>query len=134
MQPRWFSAPPARPRAGSAALRQRLWLAVAGDVRAVQRHEFRLEVAARRRLCHEMVMAILAAHEGGTILAGELGHVSRAIADGEADAPVVRRVDPPPGAVDLDRHLLAARQEIVFGEGVAMGDLIELVAVGDVLR
>jgi hypothetical protein len=26
------------------------------------------------------------------------------------------------------------RQEIVFGEGVAMGDLIELVAAGDVLH
>jgi hypothetical protein len=36
--------------------------------------------------------------------------------------------------VDLDHHLLAARQEIVFGEGVAMGDLIELVAAGDVLH
>ena len=33
--------------------------------------------------------------------------------------------------VDLDHHLPAARQEIVFGEGVAMGDLIELVALGD---
>jgi hypothetical protein len=32
--------------------------------------------------------------------------------------------------VDLDHHLLAARQEIVPGEGVAMGDLIELVAAG----
>ncbi len=36
--------------------------------------------------------------------------------------------------VDLDHHLLAARQELVFGEGVAMGDLIELVAAGDVLH
>src|SRR5882672_7958743 len=94
MQPRWFGAPPARPRAGSAALRQRLWLAVAGDVRAVKRHEFRVEVAARRRLCHEMVMAILAAHEGGTILASELRHASRDIADGKADAPVSGRVRP----------------------------------------
>ena len=42
--------------------------------------------------------------------------------------------DPPPGMVDLDHHLLAARQEVVFGEGVAMGDLIELVAAGDVLH
>ena len=32
--------------------------------------------------------------------------------------------------VDLDHHLLAARQKIVLGEGVAMGDLIELVAAG----
>ena len=39
-----------------------------------------------------MVMAILAAREGSTILAGELGHVSRDIADGKADAPVSRRV------------------------------------------
>jgi len=72
----------------------------------------------------------------------------------KADMPVVRRVgrraanaahvvqrhlartqgdDPPLGMVDLDHHLLAARQEIMFGEGVAMGDLIELVAAGDVL-
>ena len=36
--------------------------------------------------------------------------------------------------VDLDHDLLAARQEIVFGEGVAMGDLIKLVAPGDVLH
>jgi hypothetical protein len=36
--------------------------------------------------------------------------------------------------VDLDHHLLAARQEIVLGEGVAMGNLIELVAAGDVLH
>jgi hypothetical protein len=71
------------------------------------------------------------------------------MADGEADAPVVRRVgrravdeahvvqghltgtqsdDPPLRLDDLDHHLLAARQEIVFGERVAMGDLIELVA------
>src|SRR6267143_6351687 len=98
------------PGPGSAALRQRLWFVVAGDFGAaiedpgaalgdgaVKRHKFRVEVAARLRLRHEMVMAILAAHEGGTILGGELGHVSRDIADGEADAPVVRRVDPPPG-------------------------------------
>ena len=39
---------------------------------AVKRREFRVEVAARLRLRHEMVMAILAAHERGTILAGEL--------------------------------------------------------------
>ena len=101
-----------------------------------------------------MVMAILVAHKGGTILVGELRHVGRDIADGKADPPVVRRVgrravneahvvqrhlagmqgdDPPPRTVDLDHHLLAARQQIVFGEGVAMGDLIELVAARDVL-
>jgi hypothetical protein len=33
--------------------------------------------------------------------------------------------------VDLDHHLLAARQEIVFGEGVAIGDLVELMAAGE---
>src|SRR6266446_10997784 len=75
---------PTRLRAGSAASRQHLRLVVAGDARAaiedpgaalgsgaVQRDEFRIEVAARLRLRHEMVMAILAAHEGGTVLAGE---------------------------------------------------------------
>ena len=36
--------------------------------------------------------------------------------------------------IDLDHNLLAARQEIVFGEGVAMRDLIELVASGNVLH
>ena len=95
---------PTRLRAGSAALRQHLRLVVAGDARAatedqgaalgggaVKCDEFRVEVAARLRLRHEMVMAILAAHERGTILAGELRHVSREIADGKADAPVVRR-------------------------------------------
>ena len=117
----------------------------------MKRYGFRIVVAARLRFRHEMVMAIPAAHERGTILAGELRHVSREIADGKADAPVVRRVrrravheahlvqrhlagtqcdDPPPGMVDLDHHLLAARQEIVFGEGVAMGDLISLWLTG----
>jgi hypothetical protein len=38
-----------------------------------------------------MVMATLAAHEGGTVPAGELRHASRDRADGKADAPVVRR-------------------------------------------
>ena len=93
------------PGAGSAALRQRLRLVVAGDVGAaiedpgvalgvgaVQCHEFQVEVVARLRLRYEMVMAIAAAHEGGTILAGELRHRRRDIADGKADAPVVRRV------------------------------------------
>src|ERR1700680_1197769 len=66
--------------------------------------------------------------------------------DGSGGEPCTRRTwcndilagtqgdDPPPGMVDLDHHLLAARQEIVFGEGIAMGDLIELVAAGDVLH
>jgi hypothetical protein len=39
-----------------------------------------------------MVMAILAAYERGTILAGELRHAGWNIADGKADAPVVRQV------------------------------------------
>jgi len=42
--------------------------------------------------------------------------------------------DTSPGTVDLDYHLLTARQQIVFGEGVVMRDLIELVAAGDVLH
>jgi hypothetical protein len=33
--------------------------------------------------------------------------------------------------VDLDHDLLAARQQIVFGEGIAMRDLIELMAAGE---
>jgi hypothetical protein len=86
-------------------LRRRPRLVVAGDARAaiedpgaalgdgaVKRDEFRIEVAARLRLRHEMVMAILAAHERGAVLAGELRHASRDIADGKADAPVVRWV------------------------------------------
>jgi len=36
--------------------------------------------------------------------------------------------------IDLDHDLLAARQKIVFGEGVTMRNLIELVAAGDVLH
>jgi hypothetical protein len=80
-----------------------LRLVVAGDVGAaiedpgaalgdgaVKGDEFRVEVAARLRLGHEMVMAILAAHEAGAVLAGELRHVSPDMADGKADAPVVR--------------------------------------------
>jgi len=42
--------------------------------------------------------------------------------------------DPPLGMVDLNHDLLPARQESVFGKGVAVGDLIELVAAGDVLH
>jgi len=61
---------------------------------AVRGHEFRVEVAARLRLRDEMVMAILPANERGTILAGELRHVSRDMADGKADAPVSGRVRP----------------------------------------
>jgi hypothetical protein len=99
-RPVHLSAPP-----GSAALRRRLRFVVAGDFAAaiedpgaalgdgaVQRHEFRVEIAARLRFRHEMVMAILAAHEAGTILAGELRHARRDLADGKADAPVVQRV------------------------------------------
>ena len=95
---------PTRLRAGSAALRQHLRLVVAGDARAaiedpgmalgdgaVKRNEFRIEVAARLRLRHEMVMVILAVREAGTILTGELRYRRRDIADGKADAPVVRR-------------------------------------------
>ena len=80
------------PGAGSTALRQRLRLVVAGDVGAaiedpgvalcdgaVKRREFRIEIAGRPRLEHEKVMAILAAHMGGTVLAGELRHRRRNI-------------------------------------------------------
>ena len=69
---------PVQPRCASA-----LRLVVAGDVGAaieagaalgdgaVKCDEFRVEVAARLRLRHEMVMAILAAHEGGAVLVDE---------------------------------------------------------------
>jgi len=36
--------------------------------------------------------------------------------------------------IHLDHHLLPARKQIVFREGVAVGNLIELVAAGDVLH
>src|SRR6267143_7330144 len=52
------------------------------------------KVAARLRLRDEMVMAILAANERGTILTRELRHVSRDMTDGKADAPVSGRVRP----------------------------------------
>src|SRR5215472_6482708 len=87
--------------AGSAALRQRLWLVVASDFGAaiedpgvalgdgtVKRHEFGGEIAGRPRLQREMVVTIRAAHESGTVLAGELCHHRRDIADRKADAPV----------------------------------------------
>jgi len=87
------------------ALRQRLRLVVAGDFGAaiedpgvalgdgaVKRDEFRVEIADRPRLEHEMMVAILTAHQGGTILASELRHRRRYIADGKPDAPIVRRV------------------------------------------
>ena len=82
-------------------MRERLRLIVIGDVGAaikdpgvtlgdgaVKGHEFGVEIAGRLRLRQEMVMAILAAHEGGAILAGELRHHRRDIADGKADAPL----------------------------------------------
>jgi hypothetical protein len=39
--------------------------------------QIRVEVAARLRLRYEMVMAILAAHDGGIVPANERRHVSR---------------------------------------------------------
>jgi hypothetical protein len=51
------------------------------------------------------------------------GHLTRAQGD-----------DPPLGRIHLDHNLLSARKQIVFGEGVAVGNLIELVAAGDVLH
>src|ERR1700731_473805 len=40
----------------------------------------------------------------------------------------------PLGGIHLDHNLLTARKQIVLGEGVAVGNLIELVAAGDVLH
>ena len=92
---------PVQPRCASA-------FGLAGDVRAaiedprtalgdgaVKGHEFQVEVAARLRPWDEMVMPILAAHEGGAVLAVELHHVSGDMADDKADAPVVGRVGGP---------------------------------------
>src|SRR5215469_9521581 len=65
--------------AGSAALRQRLWLVVAGDSGAaiedpgvalgdgaVKCHEFRVDISDRPRLEHEMMVSILTAHQAPT--------------------------------------------------------------------
>jgi len=100
----------------------------------VKGHEFQVEVATRLRPWDEMVMPILAAHEGGAVLAVELHHVMgiwrmtkpmRRSLDGLASRERGARgaatssrdaiVDPALGMVDLDHPLPAASQETVFG-------------------
>src|SRR5476649_2408334 len=100
------------------------------------------------RLVLEIVIAVGAAHQRGAVLgADRLLHVGRDVADGEADAPVVRlvglravrqqnvmqrglarlqdRVDTL-GLVDLHRDLLAAAQEIVLVERVLVLELAKM--------
>jgi hypothetical protein len=90
---------------GLASLSQCLRLVVAGDIRAaienlgiafrdtsVKRHELRVEIPFRLRLEREMMLAVLAPHEGSTVLASELRHARRNVADREANSPVVRWV------------------------------------------
>src|ERR1700730_10632700 len=122
---------------------------------AVEIQELRVEIAARFRLEGKMPVAVLAPPEGRAVRAGDWGHACWDVADREANSPVVRwvrrravheahvvkghltraqRDDPPLGPSHLDHSLLSARKQIVFGEGVAVGNLIELVAAGDVLH
>ena len=97
----------------------------------------------------EIAVAVLAAHQRRAVVAaGDLAHIGRDVADGEADAPVVRRVrigavDQPHvvqrhlaggefqhrrlALIDIHHDLLAARQQVLGREGVAMRHLIQLV-------
>ena len=58
----------------------------------VQRHKIRLHVAARPGLRIEVMKRIDAAHQGRTVLAGDLRNTRRDIPDRKADTPVIRRI------------------------------------------
>ena len=58
----------------------------------MQRDEFGLHLVRRDRLVLEIADGVDAAYERGAVFAVELAHARRDVADGEADAPVVRRV------------------------------------------
>jgi hypothetical protein len=92
-----------------------LRLVVAGDIRAaienlgvafcnaaVKIQELRIEIASRFRLEREMMVAVLAPHEGGAVLACDLGDACRDVADCETNTPVVRWVRR--RAVDEERN------------------------------
>ena len=93
----------------------------------------RIRGRGRGSAAYEMVMAISNGWQGRCAVVRRLGgepctrRTWRHLAGTQGD-------DPPPGMVDLDHHLLAARQQIVFGEGVPMRDLVQLVAAGDGVR
>ena len=94
-----------------------------------------------------------AAHQRSAVVrAGCLADIGRDVADGEADAPHIGRVgigamDQPDmvqrhlaglqlqhaglRVVDLDHDLLAAAEQVVGAEGVAMRNLVQHVAAGD---
>src|SRR5919199_857475 len=113
------------------------------------------QVGVRRLLRVEIVVLVRAAHQHRAVaLARDLPHIGRDVADGEPDPPVVRTVRR--GAVEqqdvvqrslsglqlgehglvlvhLDGDLLAAGQQIVLVEGVAVRDL-DLVRAGHELH
>jgi hypothetical protein len=87
--------------AALASLCQCLRLVVAADIpatienlgvafcnAAVKIQELRVEIAGRFRLEREMMVAVFAPHEGGAVLARDLGHARRDIADCETNTPV----------------------------------------------
>ena len=114
-----------------------------------------VEVGPGARLGVEVVVLVGASHEDGRVTHLGLAHVGRDVADGQADASVVAAVgvrtvhelDVMQGhlaglqgqshslaLVDVDRDLLAARQQVVLVEGVHVGQLIDLVAAGNHLH
>ena len=58
----------------------------------MQRDELGLHLPRRDRLVLEIADGVDAAYERGAVLAVELAHARRDVADGEADAPIVRRI------------------------------------------
>ena len=108
-----------------------------------------VQVALRARLVVEIAVLVLAAHQRGRIAHLGLAHVSRDVADRQADAAVVGSVRLRAvhhldvmqrhlarledaihrlSLVDLHRDLLAARKQVVLVEGI---DMRELLAFGE---
>src|SRR6185437_8559682 len=123
-------------------------LDLAADDRGVGGERLGRAIGSGPGLVLEVMESVDTAHQGGAVArADRLLHMGRDVADGEADAPVVRLVGRRAvrqqhvvqrrlarreldrhalALVDLDRDLLAAAQEIVLVEGV---DMLELALV-----
>src|SRR5471030_3101263 len=123
-------------------------LHLAADDGGMSGKRFGRTVRRGTRLMLEIIIGVGAAHQRGAVLgADRLLHIGRDIADGEADAPVVRLVGLRAvrqqhvmqrglaglqdcidtfGFVDLHRDLLAAAQKIVLVERVLVFELAEM--------
>src|SRR5690349_18412570 len=108
----------------------------------MQCEEFRRELRMRTRLQLEVTKTIVASHQSGTILADRLAHTGRNVTNRKADTAIARRVRRRAvhqsnvvkrhlagreiqghciAGIHVDLNLLAAREQIVLVEGIAMG-------------